>query len=147
MLVKFPLRPQYFQGGSHITSGTHLYGVVEDSLQELLDSLGSRPDITEVADDQTVQLADELDVILVDVAAAGGTLTLTLPDNMPPGFAVKFVQSTAGTVTFAPDTDVVMNSFGGAASMAGQWSIATAEVIGLTDVTEHSVWLLAGQLV
>jgi len=76
------------------------------------------------AADFTVSEVEGGAVIEADPAAAGGTLTVTLPASVGPGFFLEVTQVTAGTVTFAAGAGTSIVSTGAGPSLTAQWTSA-----------------------
>lgn len=76
------------------------------------------------AADFTVQELDGGAVVEVDPAAAGGTITVTLPASVGPGAFLEVTQVSAGTVTFAAGAGTSIVSAGAGPSLTAQWTSA-----------------------
>lgn len=70
------------------------------------------------------------------------TITLTLPANMPMGFACTIEQGGAGAVNFSPESGSTLNNRQGHTNSAGQWAIATIFVD--ENAGGAAQWVLGG---
>lgn len=139
----FPLRWDYFTGGTNLTPIPVNAPNEPPDLREIINDLAARPVIGTVDDDYTVVEADELTTIEVDPAANAGAITITLPDDFPVGWVATLRQITAGTVTIEAGAGATMVQVGSATvpvTLAEQWAMATIEVRA-TDA-----WIISGQL-
>lgn len=76
---------------------------------------------------------------------SSGTITLTLPSTLPPGFAFEVEQLGAGVVVFAADSTATLHQRSTYDRTAGQYARARCEVATNTRGT-NAVWTLAGDV-
>jgi hypothetical protein len=104
-----------------ITDGSTGYGKIIADGYQLNNPINSQTGTT-----YTAAVADADRYVQLNNAAA---ITVTVPSdttaNLPIGSTVTFEQTGAGTVTFAADTGVTINSRGAVLSTAGQFAVAT----------------------
>lgn len=130
----------YFSGGSH------LHSAEEDGLRALLQGLASRVSIRSGLVNTaayTLVQSDAGYILEVDPAAAGGTVTITLPPSLDVGSVLSVRPITAGTVQFAAGTGVTIDSVSGLSDpleINGQWAQVSLEV------RAADTWLVTGQL-
>lgn len=139
----FPLRWDYFTGGTNLTPTPENAPGEPPDLREIINDLAARPVIGTVDDDYTVEEGDELMTIEVDPAANGGAITVTLPAEFPVGWVAALRQTTAGVVTVEAGAGATLDHVATAAdpvTLAEQWAMATIEVRA-TDA-----WIISGQL-
>lgn len=79
---------------------------------------------------------------IIDHANATG-VTVTLPNNLVPGFRCTYVQSGAGQITFVPDTGATLHNRLLHAKTAGQWASVTIFVRSNTTGT-NAEYVLVG---
>jgi hypothetical protein len=104
-----------------ISDGSTGYGKIVADGYQLNNPINSQTGTT-----YTAAVADAERYVQLDNAAA---ITVTVPSdttaNLPIGATVTFEQTGAGTVTFAADSGVTINSRGAVLSTAGQFAVAT----------------------
>ena len=104
-----------------VTDGSTGYGKIVADGYQLNNPINSQTGTT-----YTATVADAERYVQLDNAAA---ITVTVPSdttaNLPIGSTVTFEQTGAGTVTFAADSGVTINSRGAVLSTAGQFAVAS----------------------
>lgn len=131
MQLKFPLPRGHFEGGKNVSESFD-----PGALVYCLNDLGSRPTYQDLTEAYTVTQDDELETFRVS-----GTFTISLPADVEPGTAMRFVQTGAGTVSFDDD--------GGASTVISLPSLFDMGGVGATVTAECidvDTWLLVGQL-
>lgn len=128
------LRDALFSGGAHLTERG------DTGLLAMLKGLAERPPICAHDDDYTVSVDDEGAVL--ELNPDGGSLTLTLPIDLPVGFFATVRQVSTGTVTIEAGAGASLVAVGASASvdLAGRWASAGIEVRAADS------WHVAGQL-
>ena len=140
MILHFPLPRGHFAGGKNVSGSSD-----PDSLEHLLNQAGGRrPVVTVDSTPFAIMPAHERDILAVDVTAAGGPVTLNVPDDLPTGFALTILQvngTTGQVLVAAPGTATVTAFGGGATNLDG--TDAKAELLVHAANTAH----LSGDLV
>lgn len=141
-----PLRPHEIlelsddslSGGARLTSART--EPPRAGLMGMLKALAERPPIQEITVSRALVAADEGTILEVD--PGGGTVTLTLPADLPVGFYAAVRQVTAGTVRFAAGAGAAVDAFGSPSpiDLGGEWASATVEV------RAADTWIVTGQL-
>ena len=76
---------------------------------------------------------------------SGSTVTLTLPNDLAPGFGCDVEQVGAGAVAFTAGTNATVRQRTGSAETSGQYARARVEVATNT-LRNNAVWTLSGDI-
>lgn len=86
--------------------------------------------VWEIADSSTTRtLSATVDMLSTITFSNAGTITVTLPNNLPKGFVCTMVQSGTGQIQLSAASGATLNNRQGYTASAGQYAVITVEVV------------------